>query len=37
LRDDVGETNDLAAIETQKFEELKSLWEKWNDQMADPQ
>ncbi len=36
LRDDIGETNDLATIETKKFEELKSLWDKWNASMADP-
>ena len=36
LRDDIGETNDLAASETDKFNELKSLWDEWNATMAEP-
>jgi len=36
LRDDIGETNDLAASETEKVEELKALWDKWNATMAEP-
>ncbi len=35
LSSDIGETNDLATIETKKFEELKSLWDKWNASMAE--
>ena len=36
LRDDIGETNDLAASETDKVKELKALCDKWNATMAKP-
>ncbi|MCZ6888694.1 MAG: hypothetical protein O7H39_09385, partial [Gammaproteobacteria bacterium] len=36
LRDDIGETNDLAASETDEFKELKALWDEWNASMAKP-
>jgi arylsulfatase A-like enzyme len=35
LSSDIGETNDLAGSETEKFNELKSLWDKWNASMAE--
>jgi arylsulfatase A-like enzyme/uncharacterized protein (DUF1330 family) len=37
LRDDIGESNDLAASETKKVEELMTLWNQWNATMAEPQ
>ena len=36
LRDDIGETRDLAASETDKVKELKALWDKWNATMTEP-
>ncbi len=36
LRDDIGETRDLAASEPDKVEELKALWDKWNATMTEP-
>ena len=33
LSTDIGETNDLASSETEKFNELKSLWDEWNANM----
>ena len=29
LSSDIGEANDLASSEPEKFKELKSLWDKW--------
>lgn len=33
LRDDIGETNDLAAAEPERVKEMQSLWDKWNASM----
>ena len=36
LRDDIGETNDLASAQTAKRDELKTLWDAWNQTLAEP-
>lgn len=36
LKDDIGESKDLAAANPQKFGELKSTWDKWNAQLVEP-
>ncbi len=36
LSRDICEANNLASAETEKFKELKSLWDKWNATMVEP-
>lgn len=36
LEDDIGEANDLAARHPEKVKELKSLWQSWSSEMAEP-
>lgn len=36
LKDDIGEANDLAEKHPEKVTELKSLWQSWSNQMAEP-
>lgn len=36
LKDDLGEANDLAAKHPEKVKELKSLWQSWSSEMAEP-
>ncbi len=35
LRDDIGETNDLAEAEPERVKEMQSLWDKWNASMPE--
>jgi arylsulfatase A-like enzyme len=36
LAQDIGEKNNLAAKQPEKVKELQALWDKWNQQQADP-
>jgi arylsulfatase A-like enzyme len=36
LRDDIGETRDLAQADPERFKELSSAWDDWNRQLMDP-
>lgn len=36
LKDDIGEANDLAAKHPDKVQELKTLWQSWSSEMAEP-
>ncbi|MCF7817344.1 MAG: sulfatase [Kiritimatiellales bacterium] len=36
LANDIGETNDLAAVQPEKMQELKTLWDAWNVHQAPP-
>jgi arylsulfatase A-like enzyme len=36
LRDDVGETKDLASAQPEKVKALQTLWDKWNATLAKP-
>jgi arylsulfatase A-like enzyme len=36
LSRDIGETNDLASTQPDKVEELKSLWDQWNQSLIEP-
>jgi arylsulfatase A-like enzyme len=36
LKDDVGEMNDLSAMQPERVKELQSLWDKWSSEQAKP-
>jgi arylsulfatase A-like enzyme len=36
LKDDVGETHDLASTQPQRFNQLQALWDQWNQTLAEP-
>jgi arylsulfatase A-like enzyme len=36
LKNDIGETTDLAAKEPERLRQLAAAWEKWNSELADP-
>jgi arylsulfatase A-like enzyme len=36
LKQDIGETKDLASAEPQELKELKTLWDQWSQSLAEP-